>query len=198
MSDNAAVFFSFCLYVLYVLLPLVPAIIIFKLFPDTKVTLSGPLQHFTINATGAFGAYVATVALGFFLVRNVEAQIQWSRYYPVEGAIVNLGQNEGFNSDTMYWRYNSAGDFNGMNQIRDYSFVLLLNHPVLQPETVWLNYWANNGSGGGGTAPLPKRIPMRLLAETGEQRFRMDTHDGEPVIVPETQAESSPKKSPPK
>jgi hypothetical protein len=184
MSDNLAIFCSFCLYVLYVLLPLAPAIIIFKLFPDTKVTLSGPLQHFTINATGAFGAYVATVALGFFLVKNVEAEIQWSRNYPVEGVIVNLGQNEGFNSDTMYWRYNSAGD--GVYQIRDYSFVLLLHHPVLAPETVWLNYWENNGSGGGGTPPPPKRIPMQLLSGTGQQRFRIDNHDGQPVIVPET------------
>jgi len=65
-----AVGLSLLLYIFYVLLPLVPALIIFKVFPDTKVALQGPFQNFTLNATGAFAAYVVTVGLGVFLVNN--------------------------------------------------------------------------------------------------------------------------------
>ena len=75
MQNEHAVLYSFALYVLYVLLPIVPAVVIFKLFPDTKVAVSGPLQKLTVKTSGAFGAYVATVALGFFLVQGVEKRI---------------------------------------------------------------------------------------------------------------------------
>jgi hypothetical protein len=186
MTNNSAVFFSFCLYILYVLLPLVPAILIFKNFPDTKVTVSGPLQNLTVNATGAFAAYVVTVALGFLLVNYVEHQIEWSRNYAVAGVISNLGENEGFNSDQFYSRYNLAAvDASGKYQVRDYSFVILLNHPVLTPETVCLNYWGNNGSGGVGAPPSPRRIPIVLLSTTDAQRFRIRAQNGQVAIVPE-------------
>jgi hypothetical protein len=70
---------SFALYALYVLLPLVPAVVIFKLFPKTSVSVSGPLQNFTINATGAFGAYLVTVLLGYFLVNRIDTRIDTLR-----------------------------------------------------------------------------------------------------------------------
>lgn len=73
--DNNAVLYAFGLYVLYVLLPIVPAAILFRMFPDTKVTVSGPLQNLTLNATGAFAAYVVTVGLGYFVVQNVNNRI---------------------------------------------------------------------------------------------------------------------------
>jgi hypothetical protein len=66
---------SFLLYALYVLLPIIPAVVIFKLFPKTALTLSGPRQNLTINATGAFGAYMATVLLGFSLVNRIDHRI---------------------------------------------------------------------------------------------------------------------------
>jgi hypothetical protein len=62
-----AVLLSFGLYLLYVLLPLIPAILIYRLFPDTKVAVSGPLAGLTMKASGAFAAYVIIVALGVFL-----------------------------------------------------------------------------------------------------------------------------------
>lgn len=65
-----AIILSFILYVLYVLLPMIPAIVIYRMFPDTKVGIKGPLRSLTINATGAFAAYVITVFLGYFLVQN--------------------------------------------------------------------------------------------------------------------------------
>ena|ERR1700737_4596189 len=75
MPNEHAVYYSFGLYVLYVLLPIIPAVVIFRLFPDTKVAVSGPLQNLSLKTTGAFGAYVVTAGMGFFLVVNVEKQI---------------------------------------------------------------------------------------------------------------------------
>jgi hypothetical protein len=42
----------------WVSLPLLPAILIYRLFPDTAVAVSGPLAKLTFKATGAFGAYL--------------------------------------------------------------------------------------------------------------------------------------------
>jgi hypothetical protein len=66
--DVVAVALSLLLYVLYILLPVGPAVIIYRLFPETKVALHGPFQNFTLNATGAFAAYIVTAGLGYFLV----------------------------------------------------------------------------------------------------------------------------------
>ena len=74
-ANIAAVLLSCLLYALYVLLPMIPAIVIYRLFPDTRVALSGPLANLTLKSTGAFAAYVVTVILGFFLVRNTHAII---------------------------------------------------------------------------------------------------------------------------
>ena len=70
-----AVILSFALYALYVLLPMIPAILIYRFFPDTKVGIKGPLGNLTISASGAFAAYIVTVALGFFLIQNTHRQI---------------------------------------------------------------------------------------------------------------------------
>lgn len=81
---------SFVLYALYVLLPIIPAAIIFKKFPHTKVGVSGPLSRLSINATGAFGAYIITVLLGFFLVSETQQIISdlprrtWTVVSPIE------------------------------------------------------------------------------------------------------------------
>lgn len=69
-KELLSVILSFALYFLYVLLPMIPAILIYRLFPDTKVSLKGPLSKLTMKSTGAFAAYVITVILGFFLVKN--------------------------------------------------------------------------------------------------------------------------------
>jgi hypothetical protein len=66
---------SFLLYALYVLLPIVPAVVIFKLFPNSSITVGGPLQNLTINATGAFAAYIATVLIGSYIVNRIDQRI---------------------------------------------------------------------------------------------------------------------------
>jgi len=65
-----SVILSFALYVLYVLLPMIPSIVIYRMFPDTKVSATGILANLNFKTTGAFAAYVVTVILGFFLVQN--------------------------------------------------------------------------------------------------------------------------------
>ena len=88
--DNAPVMYSIALYCLFVLLPIVPAVILFKMFPDTKVAVRGPLQNLTLKATGAFAGYVVTAILGFFLIQNVVKQIDqmgssaWTVVVPVK------------------------------------------------------------------------------------------------------------------
>jgi len=70
-----AVVFSFALYVFYVLLPMIPSIVIYRLFPDTKVSATGIMANLNFKTTGAFAAYVVTVFLGFFLVQNTHQLI---------------------------------------------------------------------------------------------------------------------------
>ncbi|MEI6847301.1 MAG: hypothetical protein WCK32_04565 [Chlorobiaceae bacterium] len=70
-----AVLLSCLLYSLYVLLPMIPAIVIYRMFPDTKVALNGPLANLTLKSSGAFAAYVIVVILGFFLIKNTHTII---------------------------------------------------------------------------------------------------------------------------
>jgi hypothetical protein len=77
MSDMGvvAVLLSMLLLVLYVLVPLVPAIAIYKIFPETKVTVSGPLRDLTVKATGAFAAYIVVFVLGIILLKHIQGLI---------------------------------------------------------------------------------------------------------------------------
>src|SRR5258707_4915716 len=56
------------LYMVWVLLPLVPSILIYTLFPNTAVAVSGPLANLTIRTTGAFAAYLIVFAMTYPLV----------------------------------------------------------------------------------------------------------------------------------
>src|SRR5262245_53473544 len=66
----------FFLWGSFLILPLIPTIVIYKLFPETSVTVSGPLSKLTVNATGAFAAYVTTVMLGYFLVSDIAGTLR--------------------------------------------------------------------------------------------------------------------------
>ena len=184
MGSNAAVLYSFVLYVLYVLLPLVPAILIFKFFPDAKVTVSGPLQNLTVNATGAFAAYVVTVALGFFLVRDVESQIGFTRLYALQGVVDVWDDNLVINSSQFYSRYTSEG-IDANHHTREYYFVILLDHPE-EEEIVWLDYWGLQAPSGVGAPPTSQRLAIKLNAKSSAtQRFRLQVQGGQPVVVKE-------------
>jgi hypothetical protein len=59
----------YILFGLYILVPLIPALIIYKVFPDTKVSAKGPLAGLNIKTKGAFAAYVIVLVAGIFLVK---------------------------------------------------------------------------------------------------------------------------------
>ena len=56
---------------LWVSLPMLPALIIYKLFPDSAVAVSGPLHNFTFKATGAMGAYLIVFFTLFYYVTQM-------------------------------------------------------------------------------------------------------------------------------
>jgi hypothetical protein len=56
---------SVLLYLLWICGPLIPAVLIYRLFPDTKVTAHGPLAGLTVRAGGAFAAYVIVFAIAY-------------------------------------------------------------------------------------------------------------------------------------
>ena len=49
-------------------MPLLPAILIYRLFPNTQVAASGPLAGLTVKASGAFAAYLVVFVFIFPLV----------------------------------------------------------------------------------------------------------------------------------
>lgn len=59
------------MYGLVVIGPLVPAVVTYKLFPDTTVGLSGPLAGLTVRATGAFAAYTIVFLLMLPLTNKI-------------------------------------------------------------------------------------------------------------------------------
>jgi hypothetical protein len=48
--------------VVWFVLPLIPAILLYKLFPDQKLTAAGVLANFKVNAAGAFAGYLVLFA----------------------------------------------------------------------------------------------------------------------------------------
>lgn len=70
-----AILLSFTLYAMYVFLPIIPALVLYRMFPDSQISASGVLSKFKFNATGAFGGYVITVVLGWGLVNSIHELI---------------------------------------------------------------------------------------------------------------------------
>lgn len=66
---------SFVLFALFVLLPIIPAALLYRWFPDTKVSAKGVLSKFTINSSGAFAAYLVTVLVGYFVIAPINEAI---------------------------------------------------------------------------------------------------------------------------
>ena len=66
-----AVMISAMILVLLSLLPLGPAILIYKIFPDTKVVTNGPFSGLTLRSSGAFSIYfIVFLALAPFAIRT--------------------------------------------------------------------------------------------------------------------------------
>jgi hypothetical protein len=54
---------------------MIPALVIYRLFPDTKISANGTLSKWDVKTTGAFAGYIITVVLGYFLVQNTHQLI---------------------------------------------------------------------------------------------------------------------------
>jgi hypothetical protein len=59
----------------WVSLPLLPAVLIYRLFPTTSVAASGPLANLTINASGAFAAYLIVFLIIMPMVNAIQNRI---------------------------------------------------------------------------------------------------------------------------
>ena len=88
---------SFVMCFIWVLLPMVPSIIIYRIFPESKVGASGVLANLKINATGAFAAYlIILVAAAIYWLGNVQALIPNASYQTWEvTAFVRYADEDG-------------------------------------------------------------------------------------------------------
>ena len=79
------------LFTVWVILPLVPAVLIYRLFPDTAVAVSGPFANLTVRASGAFAAYLIVFAATYlFIVKQTEeVVVSFQRpFWTIKGRIV--------------------------------------------------------------------------------------------------------------
>lgn len=78
------------LLVLTMLVPLIPAVIVFKLFPDTRVAASGPLSGLKVRTSGAFAAYLIVLVLATAMSKHTEDSIatMTSPSWLIEGKVI--------------------------------------------------------------------------------------------------------------
>ncbi len=62
-SEAWAVVYFALIVTLWVLLPIVPAWLTYRITPQQKLAVKGPLSGLTLNATGSFGAYLVMALL---------------------------------------------------------------------------------------------------------------------------------------
>jgi hypothetical protein len=76
-------------HIIWVLLPLAPAVLIYWLFPNTPVAVSGPLSGLTIRTGGAFGAYLVVLLLTYGQLRTINQSIAMldSQFWNVRGTV---------------------------------------------------------------------------------------------------------------
>jgi hypothetical protein len=76
-------------HIIWVLLPLAPAVLIYWLFPNTPVAVSGPLSGLTVRAGGAFGAYLVVLLLTYGQLRTINQSIAMldSQFWNVRGTV---------------------------------------------------------------------------------------------------------------
>ena len=76
-------------HILWVLLPLAPAVLIYWLFPNIPVAVSGPLSGLTVRTGGAFGAYLVVLLLTYGQLRTINQSIAMldSQFWNVKGTV---------------------------------------------------------------------------------------------------------------
>jgi hypothetical protein len=93
MSHESVLYtYLMILHASWVLLPLVPAVLIYWLFPDSKVAMSGPFASLTVRASGAFAGYLIIVAATYSVTQRIENTIGGFQhsFWSVRGTITLL------------------------------------------------------------------------------------------------------------
>jgi hypothetical protein len=172
---------SFAVWALWMLLPMVPAVLIFRMFPDAKAFVRGPLQGLSFTASGAFAGWVVAVALGFFPVRYLQTQISATRYYHFEG-VIELGAGpQTLESADFFSRFETIGP-EGRPGTRNLHFIALLDTPT-ESKPIQLSYWSGTGASGLGPRPV---VPFQMVitgADSYPQKFKLDTDVDPPKVV---------------
>jgi len=63
--------FKILVFIIWFLVPAIPAVIIFKLIPNSKVFVNGPFQGLKINLTGAFAGYFLLILASYLMVKEM-------------------------------------------------------------------------------------------------------------------------------
>jgi hypothetical protein len=78
------------LLAMWVMLPLLPAVLIYRLFPKTEITVSGPFAGLTVNASGAFAGYLVVFAAVYLALvpQTMDMIASWQRqFWTIKGDI---------------------------------------------------------------------------------------------------------------
>jgi hypothetical protein len=70
---------EFLILIIIIALPLLPSIALYRVALDAKLGVTGPLAGLTINATGAFAAYVLVLAVCFMIAGPILSGLEKSR-----------------------------------------------------------------------------------------------------------------------
>jgi hypothetical protein len=94
-TDMHIAIWQYALNASWVLLPLVPSVVIYLIFPKTKVTLSGPLQGLSVRSTGAFAAYLIVLLATFPLLNEQNHNISglYRPTWTITGHVVVKDEN---------------------------------------------------------------------------------------------------------
>ncbi len=122
--ENQIFLQSVALYILWIFGPLVPAILIYRLFPETKVAASGPFAGLTVRATGAFGAYIVTLIIAYPLNLRISS-IMGSQLKPVWTLKAEVIANDNSGKPILY-----NGFYNGMRVSFSPDFQVLAGRQV--------------------------------------------------------------------
>jgi hypothetical protein len=114
---------------LWVLLPLIPAILIFKIFPDTTVTAKGPLKGLTFKAGGAFAGYLIIFLTIANPLLNAASEARGNLHYriwnvsgyikPFDGKVPSTEQLQGVLVNTNPGLIHAENNFISGNVIED-------------------------------------------------------------------------------
>lgn len=81
------------IYFVWVLVPMIPSIVIYRLFPDTAVAVSGVLAGLTVRATGAFAAYLLLFLVAHPLINQIVGDLDPEQVWTIQGDIKLEDQN---------------------------------------------------------------------------------------------------------